>query len=61
VVDAERLVVCHVPLHLAEDKKRSTIHIDYYDDDILVAEGLAIAPEDIDPLIEALQAVKRQI
>lgn len=46
---------------LRKTKKRSTIHIDYYDDDIFVAEGLAIAPEDIDPLIEALLRIKAEL
>jgi hypothetical protein len=39
-------------------KKSTTVHIDAYNGDVLVAEGLAIAPEDIDPLIAALVKVK---
>jgi len=48
-------------LTVKKTKKKTTVHIDYYNDDVLFAEGLAIAPEDIDPLIAALILVKAEL
>jgi len=48
-------------LSVKRTKKTTTVHIDYYNDDVLFAEGLAIAPEDIDPLIAALKRVKEAL
>ena len=50
-----------MPADGQKTKKKTTVHIDYYNDGVLFAEGLAIAPEDIDPLIAALILVKAEL
>lgn len=47
-------------LTVRKTKKETTIHVDHYNGDILVHEGLSISPEDIDPLIEALRRVQAE-